>query len=273
MTEQSYTTVLEQILKDASATAYGQFAKITSHEQTAANWQLMQDTVGIVGRQIVAALQANFPSDNIMEASSGVIDAGGQLTWVVNAIQGQANFANGVPVFGVMIGAVDASGPLVGGAALPLANEVYVAERWKGATCNGVRLVASGETDLAKILLSYTIRSHHDNGSTGFTDREMPVLRDIILHTGSLRTTDSAFDVLQVAKGAYGAAVNMSATIYESVAQHILMVESGSVYTDFWGRPIDYSNPLTLAAAPFSYCAAPAALHTALQNLIRPYAS
>lgn len=271
MSDSSYTDFIGTALTEAKATAIAYFAKTASHEQPEQSLQVMQDACSAIGQQLVARVQAEYPAHNIIEESAGAINNNGTFTWVINAISGRSNFANGLPHFGILLGLLDGAGPLAGGVMLPNFDELFVAERWKGATCNGNRLVASGETELSRALMSYEIDGHPND--TGFTDREMPVLRDIILHTGNLRTSNSVFDALQVAKGSYGATMSQSARLWDCVAPHILLVESGSTFTDFWGRPADYTNPLTKLETNFSYCAAPAALHTALQTLIQVYAA
>lgn len=269
--ESAYVSFIRDTLQAVQPTATAYFDKIINHENPEANIQIMQDAAAQIGKQIVVAIQSNYPSHNILEESVGAIQNNSEFTWTVNAIHGRGNFANALPHYGVLIGLLDATGPLAGGILLPKFEETYVAERWKGATCNGKRLVASGETELSRALMSYVIDSRPDD--SGFTDREMPILRDIILHAGNLRTSNSAFDAMQVSKGSYGAIMNQTARIWDCVAQHIILVESGCTYTDFWGRPSDYSNPISKIDANYSYCAAPAALHTTLQTLIQSYAA
>jgi myo-inositol-1(or 4)-monophosphatase len=271
MSDKPYTEFIARALEDSKPFALDYFAKITSHEDPEKNIQIMQDADAELGTRLVAAIQSSYPGYNVLEEHAGALDGGNTLTWTVKAIHGRDNFANALPHFGVMIGLLDATGPLAGGILLPIFDELYVAERWKGATCNGKRLVASGETELSRALMSYVIDGHPDD--TGFTDREMPIIRDIILHTGNLRTSNSVFDAMQVARGSYGAIMNQTARIWDTVPQHIMLVESGCIYTDFWGRPADYSKPLTKLTESYSYCAAPAALHTNLQALIQAYAA
>jgi myo-inositol-1(or 4)-monophosphatase len=71
-----------------------------------------------------------------------------------------------------------------------------------------------------------------------------------------------------VAKGSYGATLNRTSKIWDNVAQQIILEEAGCTYTDFFGKPIDYSNPVSKARDNFTFCAAPPNLHQALQTLI-----
>ena len=72
-----------------------------------------------------------------------------------------------------------------------------------------------------------------------------------------------------VAKGKFGAYLNRSEKIWDDVALHILIEEAGGVYTDFFGKPMDYSHPLIKVKNNFTLCAAPTDLHRQLQTIIR----
>ena len=47
-----------------------------------------------------------------------------------------------------------------------------------------------------------------------------------------------------------------------------VLEEAGGIYTDFFGKPIDYSRPLTIVNENFILCAAAPALHKQLQDII-----
>ena len=74
-----------------------------------------------------------------------------------------------------------------------------------------------------------------------------------------------------VAKGKFGGYLNRTSKIWDNVAQQILIEEAGGVYSDFFGKPIDYTNPLTRANDNFTVCAAPPALHKQLQDIIHKF--
>ena len=59
-----------------------------------------------------------------------------------------------------------------------------------------------------------------------------------------------------------------SGKIWDNVAPHIVIEEAGGVYTDVWGNPMDYSNPLTRTKENFTSCAASPVLHKKIQKII-----
>ena len=93
----------------------------------------------------------------------------------------------------------------------------------------------------------------------------------MILNIRNLRNTGSCFDAAMVAKVKFGAYLNRTGKIWDNVGQHILIEEAGGVYSDFFGKPMDYTNPLIKAKNNFTFCAAPPILHEALQKIIQKY--
>jgi myo-inositol-1(or 4)-monophosphatase len=94
------------------------------------------------------------------------------------------------------------------------------------------------------------------------------LLSDIILNIRNLRSSNSTFDQVLVAKGKYGATINRTSKIWDNVAQQIVIEEAGGIYTDFYGAPMDYSNPLAKVSDNFTFCAASPLLHQQLMEII-----
>jgi myo-inositol-1(or 4)-monophosphatase len=147
----------------------------------------------------------------VIDEEAGVIDNNSDYTWVVDPIDGMSNFANGVPTYGIMMGLLKDSTPIAGGIVLPYFKEVYVAEKGKGTFCNGNRMSVSKEEKLSNALISYGIDGHQEEPS--LTHEEVGILEKIILHCRNLRSSNSAFDAVLMAKGSYGAWINRTSKI------------------------------------------------------------
>jgi fructose-1,6-bisphosphatase/inositol monophosphatase family enzyme len=74
-----------------------------------------------------------------------VLDAlhGDRPVWLVDPIDGTKNFAAGSGPFGVMVALVEHGQSVLSGIYLSVEQDLYLAERGAGATCNGRRFVAS----------------------------------------------------------------------------------------------------------------------------------
>lgn len=265
-----YNIFLNRTLALVSGIASGSFGKVAATIKTGDNNQVLTQTDLEIGSKIIEAIEKQYPAHNIIDEEAGVIDKGSAYTWVVDPIDGTSNFAHGIPTYGIMIALLQDTTPLASGISLPAFNEIYIAQKNKGAYCNGHRISVTAQTNLASALVAYGIDSHLEQPS--FTYEECRLLAGIVLRIRNLRTSNSVFDLAMLARGSYGAVLNRSSRIWDNVAIHILVEEAGGKYTDFFGRPMDYSNPLTRDQENYSFCAASPVLHEQLQKIIHEYA-
>lgn len=93
---------------------------------------------GAVESHVRTAITAAFPQDGILGE-----EAGGALAehlWVIDPIDGTANFARGIPHFCVAISFCEKGETLLGAIFNPVTGEFYFARKGQGATKNGVAM-------------------------------------------------------------------------------------------------------------------------------------
>jgi len=261
-----YQEFILRSLEAASKIANDQFEKVLGKTKAGDNSQVLTKTDLAVGSLLIKKIGEAYPEHNIIDEEAGIINNHSEYTWVIDPIDGTSNFAEGVPLYGIMIGLLHENRPTAGGIALPAFSEICVAEKGKGAWCNNKRLAVTKETNLLSTLVAYGIDGHMENPN--FTKAECRLLGEIILNVRNIRSSNSAFDVVMVAKGKYGGFLNRTSKIWDNTAQQILIEEAGGIYTDFFGGPIDYFNPLSKSKVNYTFCAAPPALHKQLQAII-----
>jgi myo-inositol-1(or 4)-monophosphatase len=257
---------LSQTLQQVAQVASQNFGKVSASVKSGDPNQVLTQTDLEIGRRIIGEIEKYYPGHNIIDEEAGVIDKGSAFTWVVDPIDGTSNFAAGIPTYGIMIGLLENDTPIAGGMVLPAFNEVYLAEKGKGAFCNGERITVSTQPSLLSGLVAYGIDGHQENPP--FTYDECRLLASIVLNIRNLRSSNSVFDLAMMAKGKYAAALNRTSKIWDNVVPHILIEEAGGKYTSFYGGKTDYSNPLSRSDQNFTYCAAPLLLHEQLQEII-----
>lgn len=262
----TYAQFISQALQKASEIAKEHFGEVSSVTKQQDNNQVLTETDLEIGKLLIAEIENSFPSHNIIDEEAGVLDKNSDYTWVVDPIDGTSNFANALPHYGIMLGLLHQEKAIAGGVALPFFEEIYLAEKGKGAYCNGSPIQVTAEKSLSSVLAAYQLNGYADRPD--FTRQECQDLAEIVLHIRNLRTTNSVMDIMLVANGKYGACLNQTCKIWDNVAQQIIIEEAGGVYTDFWGKPMDYSQPLAKAGKNFTFCCAPAALHEQLQKII-----
>jgi len=140
---------------------------------------------------IVAGLRKRFPDHSIIAEESGVDLRGSELTWIVDPLDGTSNFAAGIPWFGVLIAQLERGEPRLAVLHLPASDELYVAERGRGALRNGRPIAVARDAALRDVLWAYGI----DTGGDDATQRaRLAVLRALIASVRNVRTTNSLLD-------------------------------------------------------------------------------
>ena len=261
-----YRMFLMKTLEEASQMARDRFGSVTSVTKFGDNNQVVTEADTEIGSMIIEAIHQTYPTHNIIDEEAGIIDKQSHYTWVIDPIDGTSNFAQGSPLYGCMLGLLKDHEPLAGGFALPAFHEIYSAERGKGAYCNQQRVLVQNDKELLSALVAYGIEGHQEDPSR--TRKECELLAEIILSCRSVQTSSSVFDAAMMVKGVYGGFLYQNCKIWDNVAQQIVLEEAGALYTDFFGQPVDYRNPLTKVTKNFSFCAAPLTLHDQLQHII-----
>jgi myo-inositol-1(or 4)-monophosphatase len=263
----TYTKFITEELTKAAEIAKKNFGSITTVTvKSGDNNQTLTETDLAIGSYLVERVRDVFPEHNIIDEEAGVIDNGSDVTWVIDPIDGTSNFAMGLPTFGVMMGVLEGGEAIAGGIHLPMFDQLYWGEKGQGAFCNGQPIQVSTKDTLLDCLIAYGIDGHQEAPEK--THKEAALVGDIVLAIRNLRTTNSAYDLCHVCDGKYGAILNQTTKIWDNVAVQPIIEAAGGVVTDFWGKPMDYSNPLQRIEENFTLCAGAPALHAQLQEII-----
>src|SRR5918993_3132255 len=102
---------------------------------------------------LLGEVQKDFSAHHIFSEESGVIQGNDEHVWYIDPLDGTVNYAHNIPIFCVSI-AYAFQGTLTLGAVYdPMRDEMFLAERGKGAHLNGRPLRVSSTTELQKSLL------------------------------------------------------------------------------------------------------------------------
>jgi myo-inositol-1(or 4)-monophosphatase len=199
---------------------------------------------GAVERLLSERLAQAYPADGFQGEEGGRARSG-ILRWVVDPIDGTANFMRGGRRFCVSLGCLEGDTPLIGVIVAPALDETFAAHAGGGATLNGAPIHAADTTDLnrATVELGWSLRSPRAN-FTALADRiiaagVMPRLGG----SGALALTD-------VAVGRTDAYVELHINLWDVAAALVILSEAGATISPFMaGNGPTSGNPI-LAAAP-----------------------
>ena len=172
-------------------------------------------------RAIRETLRAAWPDFGILGEEYGEEGPRAGCAWVVDPIDGTIAFSRGIPLFGTIIALLEEGEPVLGLIDLPTLGERYVG--WKGGGCrrNGTPVRVSGESDLARALVShgdpFCFEQAGEAAAFARMAREIPFLRGY---------TD-AFGHAQVLSGGIDAMVDLSLNPWDAAATQVLVPEAG----------------------------------------------
>ena len=207
---------------------------------------LVTDVDRACERLIVDAIQAERRGDAILaEEGGGSDDPDAEWRWVIDLLDGTANYAHGYPRFCVSIGIEQRGVATVGVIYDPLLDELFSAVRGRGATLNDRPLQVSAETRLDHAMLAtgfaYDVhRSVEDNLDhfSAFVKAARAIRRD-----GS-----AALDLCYVAAGRFDGFWELKLHPWDVAAGLLIVEEAGGRTSDFSGRGSCASGQQTVAS-------------------------
>ncbi len=191
-------------------------------------------------RLIKERLSAAFPEHGIYGEEGTRERMQGEFRWYVDPLDGTTNFAHGFPQFCVSMGLEqrrpglkpEEDGTLVAAVVFdPNRDELFTAERGKGAWLNGKPIKVSRTADLAEALVAtgFPSRKRHDSPNIHF-------YQEITLRSHGVRRAGSAaLDLAYVACGRFDAFWEFNLNPWDTAAGLLLIEEAGGRSTDFSG--------------------------------------
>jgi myo-inositol-1(or 4)-monophosphatase len=248
--------------REAGEVLVGHFGRLDASlvEEKAAN-----DVVSIADREsegvIRRAVLGAFPSDRFLGEESGLTGAGEAApSWIVDPLDGTANFVRGFPHWAVSIARTRGGllGEIEAGVVWdPVKNDLFTAERGSGAFRNGHRLRVPPRADLrgAALARGFPFRQAHK------IDRYLVIFRELFLKVRSLRRAGSAaLDLAYVGAGIFDGFFEFGLSPWDTAAGSLVVTEAGGVVSDFDGVNTWRTRGNVLAGTPGVHAALVAAI-------------
>jgi myo-inositol-1(or 4)-monophosphatase len=103
---------------------------------------------------ILTEISLRYPDHGILSEESAAKNERAAMRWIIDPLDGTTNYAHGFPFFCVSI-ALEKEGTVILGVIYdPNRNDLFFAERGKGAYLNGKKLQVSSVSDLSRSLLA-----------------------------------------------------------------------------------------------------------------------
>jgi myo-inositol-1(or 4)-monophosphatase len=193
---------------------------------------------------IIGRIKKHFPSHDFLCEESGSAEIKSEYRWIIDPLDGTINYVHGLPIFSVSIG-LEHNGEIVVGVVYdPSHDELFTAEKGKGAWLNKKRIQVTKTKKLIESLVvtgfSYTVNKQPEPDITHF--------RNFVIEAQAVRRLGSAaLDLSYVACGRFDGFWERLLNPWDMAAGVLLVTEAGGKWTDYSGAPSTVYNKQILA--------------------------
>ncbi|MCU7728994.1 inositol monophosphatase family protein [Actinoplanes sp. KI2] len=202
-----------------------------------------------IEREVKRLLSERTPHIGILGEEEGG-SGNPETTWVLDPIDGTANFLRGIPLCGVTLGLIEHARPTLGVISLPFLNETYSALTGQGAFSGRRRLAVSRTSKVEDAIAAI------GDYAVGPGAEEKNIVR--VALTGRLAATvqrirmvgTAAADLAWLATGRIDASITLSNHPWDMLAGAVIAREAGAAVVDTDGSDYTLKSSSLIACTP-----------------------
>ncbi len=193
---------------------------------------------------IVAEIRKHFRDHQILAEEGHNYESTSPYRWIIDPLDGTTNYAHRFPYFCVSIGVAFEGSMILGVIYDPVRQEIFVAEKGKGATLNNRPIGVSPIPNLKESLLvtgfAYSVKTDVNNNLNHFS-------HFVKRAQGVRRMGSAALDMCYVACGRFDGFWELGLKPWDTAAGFLILTEAGGTVTDFSGDTFSIDKPEILA--------------------------
>lgn len=180
-------------------------------------------------RMVINMILAAFPGHSILSEERAPIQGRSPFKWIIDPLDGTTNFAHAFPFFCVSIALEEAGKVRLGVVYDPMRDELFFAEKGKGAFLNKKRIHVSKTAGLSKAFLA-TGFSYGRKGKV----KNVMNFKNFLLRALAIRRAGlAALDLCYVACGRFDGFWELDLHPWDNAAGALVVTEAGGIVTRF----------------------------------------
>ena len=196
---------------------------------------------------LIDELHKARPNYSILSEEIGLIKNNEEFKWIIDPIDGTANFLHGIPHFGISVGLEHNKEIICGIVFDPIKNEMFLAEKGNGSYLNNQRLRVSSRSKLKDCLIITGGPSFRSKDK----DRQLSLNEYYKLSSKVMtpirKMGSASLDMAYVAAGRCDGFWQRNLNYWDIAAGVVLVKEAGGFVTDFRGNNEYVENKTILA--------------------------
>ena len=196
-------------------------------------------------KAIFKVIQQNHPDHFILSEETGSMPTQSNIKWIIDPIDGTINFANGIPICCVSIGVEENGEMMMGAVYNPFMNELFFAEKGKGAFLNDQPIKVSNKNNLLTSCLVTGFPYQYLDTENG----PLQIFEKLIRKSIPVRRLGSAaLDLCWTASGRFDGFYEHKLQAWDSAAGYLIVQEAGGMVTDLKGEKYNPYQPGIIAS-------------------------
>lgn len=194
---------------------------------------MVSDADRLAEKAIAELLRSERPDDGLLGEEGTTGEARSGRRWVVDPLDGTTNYLYGFPAWAVSVAVEDSEGTLAGVVYDPSREELFRAERGRGATLGGARLAVRDGAPLERALIAtgFAYDAARRASQARVLEHVLPRVRDI------RRAGAAALDLAWVAAGRLDGYYERGLKEWDWAAGRLLVAEAGGAVSPLPGEP------------------------------------
>ena len=193
---------------------------------------IVTDVDMAVEKEVLSLLRREYPDFNALGEESAGVPADAGYVWIVDPLDGTRNYASGIPFFSTVVGLARDGEVLVGVNYDPVRDEMFEAQKGRGAFLNGQRMAVSDKSAISDCIIGMDL-SYNNEGAVNGLD----VIRSIWPGMQTSRIMGSAaLGISYAAAGRTDLYFHHQLEPWDQVAGILLVEEAGGIITDRAGK-------------------------------------
>ena len=196
---------------------------------------------------IADVIRQTYPDHRLLGEEGLSAGTSAEHLWVIDPLDGTTNFAHDIPHFAVSLGYYHNGVAQQAVIFNPARNDIYTAERGRGAFHNERTLSVSTADSMNEVLIG--VGFYYDRGS--MMEATLAAVKDCFGHQirGIRRMGTASLDLAQVASGQYGAFFEYQLSAWDFAAGRLLVEEAGGHITTCHGAELPLEKTSVLACS------------------------
>ena len=210
---------------------FGEIEKLQVSRKGPGDFVTMSDKR--VEKILIGELEKARPNFSILSEEIGEIKKDEEFKWIIDPIDGTANFLHGIPHFAISVGLEKNNEIICGIIFDPIKDEIFTAEKGNGSYLNNQRMRVSSRSKLEDSII-FTGGPRRDSKDRNLVLDEYKKFSSKVL-IPIRKMGSAALDMAYVAAGRCDGFWQRNLNYWDIAAGIILVKEAGGFVTDFKG--------------------------------------